>query len=323
MSARRRRQRGQGHEDEAANLLGPDTDLKALTDRIASPEPLDAPSVRTLQRTAGNQAVLRQLGEGQPLDATTRSRMEGVFGTSFAGVRTHTGPEGARLAQSENTAAFAVGEHIVFGEGQHKPGTLEGDVLLAHELAHVAQQRDAEPVLQAMSLSDGPTSALEHDANRSALAAVSALWGGARQNAMPALKSGVRLSKFCGGGGGGPQKSVEGNAGNTQSDAITVNIDESERGIPFSRDSPNFEVTGTVTGVESGFAELYRIEGNVCNEANAVPPDAIWRVPLSNGRFRMILPFSSTITPAWGHTIMIKAGDGTHYNTACSTVEAD
>jgi hypothetical protein len=317
----RKRERQRRAEDEVAGPVA-NADIKQLTDRIATGEMLDAPSVRTLQRTAGNQAVLR-LGPGQPLDPRTRSRMESAFQASFADVRTHAGPDGAALAREQNAAAFAVGTDIVLGDRAPKPGTVEGDVLLAHELAHVEQQRGAEAAVLAKSLGDVPDSALEKDANRSAFAAVSSLWGDVRQNAKPALKSGVRLSKFCIGGGGNRQQSVEGNAGTVQSDEITVNIDESERGIPFSRDSPNLEIKGSVGGVDSGFAELYRIEGNVCNEVNAVPPDPVWRVPVVNGRFRMMMSFAATVTPAWGQTIMIKAGDGTRYNTACSTVVAD
>ena len=165
--------------------------------------------------------------------------MEGVFGTSFAGVRTHTGPEGARLAQSENTAAFASASTSC-SAGQHKPGTLEGDVLLAHELAHVAQQRDAEPVLQAMSLSDGPTSALEQDANRSALAAVSGYGAGRGRTRCP--RSSRAFGRRSPASVAAVGQKWSGNAGNTEADAIT-STSASRRGTLFSRDSPNFEVT--------------------------------------------------------------------------------
>jgi hypothetical protein len=46
----------------------------------------------------------------------------------------------------------------VFGEGGYAPGTNDGQRLLAHELAHVVQQRDAgsDPALQCFELSEQP-----------------------------------------------------------------------------------------------------------------------------------------------------------------------
>ncbi|MGL4555758.1 MAG: DUF4157 domain-containing protein, partial [Gemmataceae bacterium] len=46
-----------------------------------------------------------------------------------------------------NARAYAVGHHIVFAEGHYAPHTPEGRRLLAHELAHVLQQRGAGPWL--------------------------------------------------------------------------------------------------------------------------------------------------------------------------------
>ena len=39
--------------------------------------------------------------------------------------------------------AFATGSDVYFGKDQYKPGTSDGDKLIAHELAHVVQQRGA------------------------------------------------------------------------------------------------------------------------------------------------------------------------------------
>lgn len=82
----------------------------------------------------------RKIG-GRELDPGTRSRMEAGFGVDFGRVRVHTGPAAASLASSEGARAFALGEHVVFGDGQYEPGSADGRHLLAHELAHVVQQR--------------------------------------------------------------------------------------------------------------------------------------------------------------------------------------
>jgi hypothetical protein len=105
-----------------------------------------------LQRRAGNgtepnsvppivHEVLRS--PGQPLDANTRAFMEPRFGHDFSQVRIHTGARPAASARAVNALAYTVGKDVVFGRGQYAPGTGAGKKLLAHELTHVVQQRDA------------------------------------------------------------------------------------------------------------------------------------------------------------------------------------
>ena len=78
---------------------------------------------------------------GSPLPSSTRAAMESSFGTNFGGVRVHTGPQATGLAGGLGARAFTTGQNIYFGEGQYNPGTSAGQGLLAHELAHVVQQR--------------------------------------------------------------------------------------------------------------------------------------------------------------------------------------
>jgi Domain of unknown function (DUF4157)/Bacterial toxin 4 len=103
-----------------------------------------------LQRTAGNQAVARLLApsrvpasdltSGKPLDSATRSRMESLLGADFSQVRVHPDAETPpRLARSD-VPAFTLGHDVHLTEGGYLPHTPEGIWLLAHELAHVAQQ---------------------------------------------------------------------------------------------------------------------------------------------------------------------------------------
>jgi hypothetical protein len=80
---------------------------------------------------------------GEPLPAGARSFMEPRFGRGFGDVRVHTGPAAAASARSIGAAAYAVGRDLVFGEGRFRPDTQPGRRLLAHELAHVAQQSRA------------------------------------------------------------------------------------------------------------------------------------------------------------------------------------
>ena len=87
--------------------------------------------------------LLGNLGPGEPLDAGTRTHFEPRFGADLGGVRLHDGPTSAAAAKGIAARAYTIGQHVVFGAGQHQPGTEAGDALLAHELTHAVQQRGA------------------------------------------------------------------------------------------------------------------------------------------------------------------------------------
>jgi hypothetical protein len=90
-------------------------------------------------------ALADRLGPGRPLDGGARSRMEQAFGHSFGDVRIHSDDSAAALSRDLRARAFTVGSHVAFGAGEYNPGTLVGDALLAHELAHVVQQQGGTP----------------------------------------------------------------------------------------------------------------------------------------------------------------------------------
>jgi len=147
-------------------------------------------------------AIQSQLGRGQPLNSGVRSRMESAFGRDFSQVRTHTDTTAAGLSDRLNARAFTVGEHVAFGSGEYKPGTLFGDALIAHEMAHVVQQSSASDSVAPLQTGDTGYNTLEKDADRSAMGAVASLWTGAKdalsdiaQNAIPRLRSGLRLQR--------------------------------------------------------------------------------------------------------------------------------
>jgi hypothetical protein len=85
--------------------------------------------------------VRARLGSGAPLDGAVRSRFERSFGAPLGGVRVHADATGAAEASRAGARAVTVGEHVAFAPGWYRPGTLPGDALLAHELAHTVQQR--------------------------------------------------------------------------------------------------------------------------------------------------------------------------------------
>lgn len=81
-------------------------------------------------------------GGGQPLLAATRAFFEPRFRYDFSQVRVHTDAWATATAQALNARAFTSGRDVAFGVSEYAPGALEGQRLLAHELAHVIQQRD-------------------------------------------------------------------------------------------------------------------------------------------------------------------------------------
>ena len=88
-------------------------------------------------------------GTGRELPPSVRGSMESRFGHDFGDVRVHTDADAAETARLVNARAFTHGRNIVFGASQFSPeGSTEGRRLLAHELAHVVQQRRAPRRIQ-------------------------------------------------------------------------------------------------------------------------------------------------------------------------------
>jgi hypothetical protein len=110
-------------------------------------------------------------GPGHPLEPSIRHEMSSLLGRDLAPVRVHTGPLASRSAADIGALAYAAGPHVVFGAGQYQPSTAPGRRLLAHELAHVAQQ----PVASRSGLVLGsPDSHAEVEAERFAESAAGA-----------------------------------------------------------------------------------------------------------------------------------------------------
>lgn len=160
----------------------------------SAPAAAEPTPVLALQRAIGNQAVQRALstlhrppdaGEappvvnevlrsgGQPLDPGARAYMEPRFGEDLGGVRVHTDARAAMSAGAVGARAYTVGSHMVFAQGEYAPATGGGRHLLAHELAHVIQQRrggSLSPQAAGPALGEG---AAEREASRAASAAAS------------------------------------------------------------------------------------------------------------------------------------------------------
>jgi hypothetical protein len=82
---------------------------------------------------------------GQPLAYRERAFFEPQFGHDFGRIRIHNDSRASASAQAVEALAYTVGRDIVFREGQYRPDTFAGRVLLAHELVHTIQQSTASP----------------------------------------------------------------------------------------------------------------------------------------------------------------------------------
>ena len=77
---------------------------------------------------------------GEPLHPALRPRLERSIGAGLGGVRVHAGADAGHAASALRARAFAQGEHIWLGRGSRADDLS----LMAHEVAHVVQQRGGD-----------------------------------------------------------------------------------------------------------------------------------------------------------------------------------
>lgn len=110
-------------------------------------------------------------GAGQPLDIGVRRELEEQLGHDLSRVRLHTDRDAGVLTDLLGADAVAVGQDIFFRAGAYRPGTVDGQRLLAHELLHTVQNPDGLGALRvgrdlgAVSL---PQQAIEREAESAA-----------------------------------------------------------------------------------------------------------------------------------------------------------
>ena len=86
-------------------------------------------------------STMQPFSSGQPLPATIRENMESHVGHDLSAVRVYDDNQAHFAARGFGAQAFTMGNNIAFARGRYQPDSLQGQKLLAHELAHVVQQR--------------------------------------------------------------------------------------------------------------------------------------------------------------------------------------
>lgn len=107
---------------------------------------------RAAPHTARTESVApRRSDEGTPLPATTQARAAQALHYSFADVRVHAGPEGARMSGELGARAATIGRDLYFAPGEYRPASAEGQRLIGHELGHVVQQAGGDAARSALA----------------------------------------------------------------------------------------------------------------------------------------------------------------------------
>jgi|JI10StandDraft_1071094.scaffolds.fasta_scaffold69256_2 hypothetical protein len=104
--------------------------------------------------------------EAGPLDSGIRLKAEQSLGGDFGDVRVHQGAEAAQANRELGSTAFAHGGDVVLGAGASN----SANPVMAHELAHVAQQRGATPGVAMKSERGASGSGHEVEADQAAAA---------------------------------------------------------------------------------------------------------------------------------------------------------
>ncbi|MFE2673644.1 eCIS core domain-containing protein [Streptomyces hygroscopicus] len=110
-------------------------------------------------------------GAGHPLDPSVRRDLEEQLGHDLGQVRLHTDRDAGRLTELLGADAVAVGQDIFFREHTYRPGTTEGQRLLAHELLHTIQNPHGLGTLRAgrdLGAVSLPQDAMEREAEGTA-----------------------------------------------------------------------------------------------------------------------------------------------------------
>lgn len=106
---------------------------------------------------------------GQPLLPQFEAEMTKAFNSDFSRVRVHRDPFAHRAAHSLDAEAFTIGEDIYLGAEAPTSESTAGQSLIAHELAHVTQQRMASSLTPAVSRASDPSELTADQAAHSAL----------------------------------------------------------------------------------------------------------------------------------------------------------
>jgi hypothetical protein len=89
------------------------------------------------------QTRIESLKGGTPLSKSERNFFEPIFGVNLSDLRLHTDNRAVKIARTINARAFTFGHNIGFNYNEYDSKSINGIKLLAHEIVHTIQQKDA------------------------------------------------------------------------------------------------------------------------------------------------------------------------------------
>jgi hypothetical protein len=192
------RQAGGGSQESAGRESGGSPGKRTLVEQVYRK--------RSSEAAPGANAsdALAQAGSegGQAPDAGVRGKVEQATGADLSGVRVHTGASSNAAAEAVSARAYTVGQDVHFAAGEYNPGSQEGNRLIAHELAHAAQQGPASAGPQFKLEVSQPGDSSEVEADRIADQVV----GGDTGAAQGVSSTGPMVSREVAEGGEGGKK---------------------------------------------------------------------------------------------------------------------
>jgi hypothetical protein len=136
------------HEGGRSNGPSPadrerEREARRVADRVVRSSPAESITATETEGASPSRPATEgtTLNRGTPLPGPVRSFFEPRFGRTFGDVRVHTDAAADDAAGRLHAEAFTYGTDIAFRRGAFDPASEDGRRLLAHELAHVVQQR--------------------------------------------------------------------------------------------------------------------------------------------------------------------------------------
>ncbi len=120
------------------------------------------------EQTSAAAAALSSKGAGQQLPGSMQRPLSESYGVDAAAVRVHTDSNAGTAAARMNAAAFTYGNDIFFAANGYQPDTERGEFVIAHEVAHVAQQAGGAETPQTKLEVGDPHDMLETEADAAA-----------------------------------------------------------------------------------------------------------------------------------------------------------
>lgn len=143
--ALRRQADGEQEEEELQRQSAEEEEepIQAKAGNTGAPDEIGADTAARIRSARGG---------GRPLPGGERGFFGPRLGADLGQVRVHDDGAAAELNRRLGARAFTVGSDVFFARGEYRPGTTAGRHLIAHELAHVLQQRGGDMAIRRQSI---------------------------------------------------------------------------------------------------------------------------------------------------------------------------